>query len=423
MKKIAWLLLMALMVMSSCDTGISNSNNLQQGSTTSPLNPNDSQTEKTTIVSTPNYLLDESSNSEVETRKTFELVEIIPDISGNYYAYSEGLGLFPYNSKHGFLDSNGKVFIDAKYGICNIFSEDFAIASNNDGIVIIDKNGNEVFKSNEYKNSISWGSNHYLTTNNIFCFHQGRAMLGLPNSTGCAVIDTSGNEIYRFSDKGTPMRYSCDRAVWFGSSTGATIVDLNGNIVTEIPDVYNDGYGATFPSKRWIYCDDILTLPKTTKLWGAIDTNGNTVIDFSYEALGFAGDGLIPFMKYGKWGYIDYVGNVVIEQQYDKADSFSNGLAAVKLNGEIAYINKDNEVVINFSTYPASGIGDYLSDSRFYGNGLAVVNGETLIDKQGNILLTSEYGGIIYNGGNMVCAYRSAGDKAKPVIFRIVGIE
>jgi hypothetical protein len=168
--------------------------------------------------------------------------------------------------------------------------------------------------------------------------------------------------------------------------------------------------------------------------YGFIDASGKTVIEFDYAYADPFFDELAHVMlsNPGLSGYIDKEGNMVIEPRFDQAHSFSEGLAVVadwtESNGSYdvkhGYINKAGEIVAE-ARYDVVGSfheglaqvgveqpdGGYLygfMDKTFkmviepkyeevgnFSEGYAIVRiegeGETYIDKAGNILTEERY--------------------------------
>lgn len=377
-----------------------------------------SASESSTLVSSSSQqsesqMSDHLGNTPKQT-KTYTLSEVqsempIPKHSMNW-EFSEGLCLFTYNNSYGYLNNNGKVVIEPIYQIATPFSEGLAVtySKNPDSkITVINSNGEGLFDLNGYVIF-----NNMNNTNNALhcsCYHQGRLILKEDyfNSNTYSVLDTSGKKIYSVggeppytSGNGEPIAipdnyYSCERMVWeiWGTEKFVRIVDKEGNVITEISS-------GNCLNSRLLYNDNLLSIPNKDNQWGVVDQNGNTVIDFAFEELGFAGDGRIPFKKYGKWGYMDYTGQIVIEAQYESATEFNTGLAAVKLNNSVGYIDINGEYVIQPT---------WIYGTPFFDNGTAVIKssagGEALIDSEGNLITPESYGQIIKYGntyGNMV---------------------
>lgn len=70
----------------------------------------------------------------------------------------------------------------------------------------------------------------------------------------------------------------------------------------------------------------------TDGLWGYIDSNGKTVIDFQYDsANSFTADGFATVFDGDNYGFIDRQGNWKIKPQFPYAGNFENGRAVVLL--------------------------------------------------------------------------------------------
>ena len=82
--------------------------------------------------------------------------------------------------------------------------------------------------------------------------------------------------------------------------------------------------------------------------WALIDSNGNPITEYRWDALGAVSGDIIPAQSGGIWGYISPNGTTVIPYQFAKAYDFSEGFAHVVLSNNVhAYIDKSGEVVFN----------------------------------------------------------------------------
>lgn len=82
--------------------------------------------------------------------------------------------------------------------------------------------------------------------------------------------------------------------------------------------------------------------------WALVDSNGNPITEYRWDALGTVTSDLIPAQSGGIWGYISPNGTTVIPYQFAKAYDFSEGFAHVVLANNVhAYIDKSGEVVFN----------------------------------------------------------------------------
>lgn len=354
---------------------------------------------KASQASTPT--VNQPTISDNTTSKTLEkklnFIEITPEVPNQYYIYTDGMGFFTYNSKCGYLGKDGKVAIEPKYKEGTLFSEGFAIVEDvNENLIIIDKQGKEVFTSAKYK----------LISRKSSRFNEGVAILYKKINKQYVIVDTTGKELSvmeqnSFIPQGMP---SCGVIVWSGlNSNKIKLTDVNGKqLVKEI----TTGYGANNMPQLY-FNDNLLSIPNFDNTWNVIDTSGNKIFKDNYEELKQPSEGLIAFKKYAKWGYIDYKGNVKIEPQYEDAKGFSNELAAVKVNGKIGFIDKENKMVIKPQFQPESSINATIFN-QFDKNDVAIVpdNNGSVIDKLGNVILSpNKLANIFYEGDGIICFY------------------
>jgi len=85
----------------------------------------------------------------------------------------------------------------------------------------------------------------------------------------------------------------------------------------------------------------------TEGLWGIVDTKSESVIEYSFEAIGILSDeneeklAVAPVLANGEWYYADKDGNrkLVSDKKYDYLGSFGNNYAPAKVGGKFGYIN------------------------------------------------------------------------------------
>lgn len=126
---------------------------------------------------------------------------------------------------------------------------------------------------------------------------------------------------------------------------------------------------------------------------GFADLTGRVFFrDYFNNNTGSFHDGLACFEKNGKFGYVNTEGDIVIEPSYDFAYDFSEGLAMVADMDKCGFINMKNELVIPmiYDHYPEES---YLYQG--FSNGLAVVCADGkygYIDTQGNYRIPPKFG-------------------------------
>lgn len=365
-------------------TSTSQQNNVSQ------TGQSDSTVQSTTGQNTSAQAAAQTAQQPEEQVKKVEFEVIPTGIVAETYIYRNSMGLFIYNGKYGYFGYDGKVIIEPKYKEGQAFYSDYTMVCKTDGsMCIIDKQGKETPLSTNY----SFKSGVLFC--NTYKFLDGIAIVDLntaklPNGKfGFAAIDTSGKEIFRVTDYGIFMGVvkGCYMFYNLGYATGecnAVIYDKSGNklsaftFVTPLPQAFN----LTIDNKDGL----ILAKKKGADgsfLSGVLDTNGNTVLDYTFEALKAPSEGMIAFKKNGKWGFIDYTGKVVVEPSYEEAYTFSNGLCPVKVGGLIGFINKENKMVIQPKYDPK--FVNTVDFFKFNNDGIALVSQvpATFIDKTG----------------------------------------
>ncbi|GAA5029811.1 hypothetical protein GCM10011506_18380 [Marivirga lumbricoides] len=86
---------------------------------------------------------------------------------------------------------------------------------------------------------------------------------------------------------------------------------------------------------------------KKGKLWGAVDTTANQIIDYNYEELKVLEKDLILIRKNRKWGLINSNGNDICLPVYDKEIIFKDDLSIVSRNySDVGIINKLGKEIV-----------------------------------------------------------------------------
>lgn len=108
----------------------------------------------------------------------------------------------------------------------------------------------------------------------------------------------------------------------------------------------------------------VLTPKQRNGKWGFINSRGQVVIGFQYDASRIFSEGLAAVRLNNKWGYINTNGRVVVGFRYDESREFNEGLAAVRLNNKWGYIDTDGKVVIGFKYDASREFNEGLADVR-----------------------------------------------------------
>jgi len=158
-------------------------------------------------------------------------------------------------------------------------------------------------------------------------------------------IDTSGLLVIEPSyDAAGPFREDLAEVETGGRRI---LIDRQGNQVLDV-SVWDEAVPA----------DDEMILVRQGKLWGAIDRTGQVVIEPAYDTLELPSSELLCASKDGKYGFINSEGRTVIDFTYDYAESFAENAAYVEQAGKGMLIDY-RSVVLAENVY--SGLSDGLA--------------------------------------------------------------
>lgn len=168
-----------------------------------------------------------------------------------------------------------------------------------------------------------------------------------------------------------------------------SVIDTSGNIVLNTPY-------SMFLSPGYVD-GTIIVQDKSSKKWGAIDINGDVVVDFIYDNIYQFNNGYARAIIDNKQGFINDKGEELTEFIYDITHNntiydLNNNLAPVSIENKWGFINEKGDTVIPliydkiidvYNDFAIVGVGDNISTIEFNGlYGLISTNGETLIDVQ-----------------------------------------
>ena len=178
-------------------------------------------------------------------------------------------------------------------------------------------------------------------------------------------------------------------------------IDSTGSII--LPTIYYESKGVN---------DGIVTLQGEKWKWGMMTMNGNTIVPFEYDNIGYWSNDRAIVKKTNrsdytsKHAYVDKKGELICEMEYDDASNFQNGIALVEKNGKIGIIDKDNNVVIDFIYH------NYKTLTVVYESNITLSGTESysegFVSKEGYIIVEGDNGwGYINTKGEEVisCEY------------------
>lgn len=156
-----------------------------------------------------------------------------------------------------------------------------------------------------------------------------------------------------------------------------TTVNVTAFALKAHSDIYVFDIGSTFlyENANWGYSEGLLNIQSASNSYkyGYVDTNGKTVIDFSYDEAEPFSEGYAVVCRYvngsPKYGYIDKTGKLVVPYIYDYAMGFSEGYAAVGKYSTEKYITCGFINTSGTEVVPLQYV-----NADFFSNGLARVS-------------------------------------------------
>jgi hypothetical protein len=289
--------------------------------------------------------------------------------------FAEGLIIVKYNDKWGFINSEGKIIVEARYDEAFPFRNGRAAVRVGDKWGYIDKNGKMIIAP-EYEEA--------------FYFFEDRAWVKKNGKYG--FIDNYGNivlpisyDFYHENTRSFPFRE------YYGFRDGLACVGVNekfGYVNTKGEFVIKPIYDSNFDFENG------LAIVHTKNHYGEINKKGEYIIKPIYALIfyGFGENNIDAFVypNVNSIGYMDKNEKVVIPPKFSEASWFLEGMAgvAIEINGnnKWGFINTKGELAIQ-------PIYDEAGDFK---NGGAIV-GIKEYDEKGEYQKTRT-GCIDYNG-------------------------
>jgi len=257
----------------------------------------------------------EKVNTEV---KDFKLIDRFGfDLEG----FNDGLIPVRIGEKWGYLNSEGKLAIPAKYEHITGFSSGHAIATLNKKFVVLNTNGEE----SPVEGSGALDVKEF--SENLAPFRASDKKFGYIDGSGKVVIKPQFESVGYFVD-GLAWAKSSDDKVGFIDKTGEWVIKPQFNTAKE----FDASTG--------------LARVKTGDSWGYVNKSGEMVSVKDTDLWSDFSDGLAEGRKGGKVGFYNSQGEWVIQPQFDGSRAFKNGYAAAKKGDKWGMIDKQGKWVI-----------------------------------------------------------------------------
>ena len=304
--------------------------------------------------------------------------------------------VFCEDGKYGYIDSSGKIVIEASFDSADDFSNGLASVESDGKWGYIDTEGKVII---DYQFDSAGTFSKYGFA--VVCSEDKN---GVINTKGDFILDMDYDRAYQVAEN----RFMAGNII--EKNDDSWTKDYKLNLYDEKGDKV---CAAEFTHTNYEYKQGLLAVCNKSGKWGYINDKGEYEIDAKFaSASDFSEDLAAVGEKKGfddndisiyKYGYINKKGEVEIRAQYDSAESFSDGLAVVEEDGKYGYIDKNNETVIDFEYDTAESFED----------GYAVVGYEKgkdswdyiygLIDKNGKQKISIDYDSIIYGNSMYRC--------------------
>ena len=296
--------------------------------------------------------------------------------------FSEGLASVRIDGKFGFINTQGELVIAAQYAKTHAFNEGYAVVEPNwSEKVVIDRKANIILNPvTVYINNVPQVNKGETVNidervkNGTITMYVGR----YNHPTRSTVVNMKGD--FLFSLKPYILHEMSEGLISAQKNDRKSAGYINKNGEVAIPFDYLSG--TDFNNGHAKVKD------KNTKMYGLINLNGNYVVPPEYTYISddyYKSDYIFARKPNSNFGYIDYKGNQVIDFKYAYGGLFSEGLAVVStpLN-ENMYIDKNGkkafELEFNISQY----------DNENFKGGIAKVNlkdgHSAYINKKGEVI-------------------------------------
>ena len=263
------------------------------------------------------YFIDTKGQTLTTEISGFKLMDGLGlDVSG----FNNGLVPVKVGEKWGYMNSSGKLTIQAKYDKVTDFNEGYATAVWAGQPIILDVKGTEIPVAAEAVDLKEF-SGKYVP------FRTADRKFGFMGIDGKVAVPAQYESVGYFSG-GLAWAKDADRKLGYINSKGEWVIKPQFTAGKEFDK--ESGYARVKEGEQWAY------VSKTGEILRVTDTH--TYGDFS--------NGLAEGKKDEKVGFFNTKGVWVIAPQFEGVRDFKNGFAAAKLNGKWGFIDtKGNWVV------------------------------------------------------------------------------
>jgi hypothetical protein len=264
------------------------------------------------------YYFINTKNEILKTEVNFRLLSTA--MGYDILSYHDGYVPVKVGKKCGYMDTQGKLAIAAKYDDVLEFNDGFGVGRTGKTFVVINEQGEEF--------AVPFASTVRHFSENLAPYQDSNTgLFGFIGTDGKVVIPAAYEGVGYFSD-GLAWARSKKGKIGFINSTGEMIIKPQFDLVLN----FNPESGVA----RF----------KMDDAWGYVNKEGKINYVKDADIWGDFGNGLAPGRKNGKFGFYNFEGNWVIEPTFDHAREFKNGYAAVRVNKKWGFIDTSGNWVI-----------------------------------------------------------------------------
>lgn len=237
-------------------------------------------------------------------------------------SFSDGMAAVRPDKLWGFIDTSGKLVIEAKYSDISEFDGGFATAQSGSKYVVLNKQGKETPVSAPDLKGVKQFSE------GLAPFHTNSKLNGFIGTDGNVAIEARFNSVGYFRD-GLAWAKDANNMVGYINKKGEWVIE---------PQF---AAGHDFDKSTG------LARVKKGEQWGYVNKNGEMLNMNNTDTWGDFSNGLAKGRVNGSIGFFNSSMEYVIDPQFEGVREFKNGYAAAKQGGKWGVIDKKGNWVIN----------------------------------------------------------------------------
>lgn len=337
--------------------------------------------------------------------------------------FSENLAPFQKtsNGKYGFVDTTGKIVVEAKYDRVRPFQDGLAAVrtSTLGGWSFIDTTGAVVLET-KYRNIKDFKNGFAIFETNDFGVIDKTGNVVIAPQFGSYLFRGDFSQARRFSEgfafvslgAGKPTylnregRYAFTSEISAGGDFKDGIAPAKVSRYSKFYNKTSGNWGVVDAKGEWVirpdyqsvkYFNEELAPAQINDKWGFIDLAGRWVIEPQFANVGEFSEGIAPATDGEHWGYVDRHGEWVISPKFEAVASISEDLAVVKIDGKFGYINRDGKVVVEAKFDGAGNFVDGIAPASVLGKW-------GYIGSSGEWVITPDFDSILYASEDLIGA-------------------